>query len=76
MAIQITVKDVDEATFSELKTAAIKQKITVGNALNIAMHTWLSEQRKPKLKLTEWKTFNGGKGTEHLSEEIDDILYA
>ena len=76
MNIQITVKNVDEQTFQELKATAIKQKMTLDNALNIAMHSWLTQNRKPKLNLSQWKTFNGGKGTEHLSEQIDDILYA
>jgi len=40
------------------------------------IHSLLSKQRKPKLKLSELKTFNGGKGSEHLSEQIDDILYS
>ncbi len=72
---QITVKEVDQKTFQELKAAAIKSKLTVGAALNIAIETWLSSLRKTKGKLSELKPTDWGPGTEHTSEEIDEILY-
>lgn len=33
------------------------------------------EKRKPKLSLQNLKPIKGGKGTEKLSEEIDQIIY-
>ena len=76
MATQITVKDVDEKTFRELKAAAVKARMAVGRALTMAMHTWLTELEKPKKKLTDFEPVRGGPGTEKLSEQIDEILYA
>ena len=63
MGIQITVKDVDEKTFQELKAAAAKAKMPIGSALNMAIHSWLATIAKPKLKFTEWKPIRGPPGT-------------
>ena len=73
--VQITVKDVDENVFRELKAQAAKEGISVGKALSFAVRVWLSEMRKPMLPLSFWKTFKGGKDTRYLSEQIDDVLY-
>ncbi|HLC74946.1 MAG TPA: hypothetical protein VJH88_03760 [Candidatus Nanoarchaeia archaeon] len=73
--VQVTIKDVDEGTFRELKAEAAREGISVGKALSWAVKVWLSEMQKPRLSLLSWKTFKGGKGTQYLSEEIDDILY-
>lgn len=75
MAIQITVKDVDETTFRELKSYAIQNKVTVGRALTLAMHTFVTETQKPKRKFSSMKTFKGRPDTTHLSEQIDEVLY-
>ncbi len=74
-AKQITVKEVDEKAFQELKAAAAKNKMPVGVALSLAIETWLSTLRKTKGKLSELKPINWGEGTEHLSEQVDKILY-
>ncbi len=76
MAIQITVKDIDEKTFRELKSYAIQNKVTVGRALTLAMHTFITHTHKPKRKLSSIKPFAGGPDTTHLSEQIDEVLYA
>ena len=73
--IQISVKDVDEETFQELKAAAAKRKMKVGTALTLAMHEWVSSHRKPLLPLSSWKTIKSGKGNERISEQVDEILY-
>ena len=72
---QISVKDVDEETFQELKAEAAKRKMKVGTALTLAIHTWLTKTNKPKEKLLDFKPFKGGLGTERLSEQVDEILY-
>ncbi len=73
---QITVKEVNEKAFQELKAVAVKNKITVGTALTLAMENWTSSLRRTKQgKLSELKPRNWGSGTEHTSEEIDEILY-
>ena len=75
MGTQITVKDVDEKTFHELKAFAVQHKMTVGSALSIAVHQWLVQTKKPKVKLSSIKPFKGGKETRRLSEEVDEVLY-
>ncbi|MBS3140445.1 hypothetical protein J4479_05590 [Candidatus Woesearchaeota archaeon] len=71
---QITVRDVDSDAFKEFKAEAIKRGLTLGAALTIAIEKFNSE-KKPKLKFSDWKATSWGKGTEHLSEEVDEILY-
>jgi DNA-binding transcriptional regulator LsrR (DeoR family) len=72
---QITVKNVDEETFKELKATAIKNKMNVGSALSIAMHEWVQKMNVKREKLLDFVPFKGGKGTERLSEQVDEILY-
>jgi len=76
MGVQITVKDVDEPTFHELKAYAVKHKMTVGTALTMAMHTLMTSLKKRKGKLSDVESFVGGAGTERLSEQMDEVLYA
>jgi hypothetical protein len=73
--VQITVKDVDEKTFAELKAEAARQKMKVGRLLSFTVEMGLQELKKPKLPLASIKAFKWGKGTEHVSEEVDRILY-
>ena len=73
--IQVTIKNMDGDTFSELKAEAAKRKLSVSGALSLAIHSWLSQMRKPRMSLLDWKTIKGGKGTERLSEQVDEILY-
>ena len=73
--IQVTVKNVDEEAFSELKAEAARKKLQIGIALSLAIEKWLSESKKPKLQLTNWNTIKGGAKTRLLSEQIDSILY-
>ncbi len=76
MGIQITVKDVDEKTFHELKSYAIQNKMTVGRAMTLAMHTLVMRRHRSRGKLLQVKPFDGGPGTEHLSERVDEVLYS
>ena len=73
--VQVTIKNVDEEAFSELKAEAARKKLPVGIALSLAIEKWLSESRKLKLPLTKWKTIKGGPKTRLLSEQIDSVLY-
>ncbi|HLC86468.1 MAG TPA: hypothetical protein VJG30_04240 [Candidatus Nanoarchaeia archaeon] len=72
---QITVKEVEEKTFQELKAEAVRRKLTVGTALTLAIENWLSSLKKPKESLLKWKPTNWGPGTERLSEQVDEVLY-
>ena len=73
--IQVTIKNVDENVFSELKAEAARKKLPVGIALSLAIERWLSESKKPQLPLAKWKTIEGGDKTRLLSEQVDSILY-
>jgi hypothetical protein len=73
--IQVTIKNVDEDAFSELKAEAARKKLPVGIALSLAIEKWLSESKKPKLQLANWSTMKGGPKTRLLSEQVDSILY-
>ena len=73
--IQVTIKNVDENVFSELKAEAARKKLPVGVALSLAIEKWLSELKKPILPLTKWKMVKGGLKTRLLSEQVDSILY-
>ena len=74
MKTQITVKEVDEKTFHELKAEAARRKMNVGTALTLAIHYWLSS-KKPKKDFVDWKPTSWGAGTERLSEQIDEVIY-
>ncbi|MBI3052157.1 hypothetical protein HYY74_06935 [Candidatus Woesearchaeota archaeon] len=73
--IQVTIKNVDEDAFSELKAEAARWKMPVGAALSLAIERWLAESRKPRLKLSNWKTEKGNGKTTFYSEQVDEILY-
>ena len=72
---QITVKEVDAKAFQELKSIAVKNKMNVGTALTLAIESWTSSLKKKKKDLLDLKPTKWGLGTEHTSEEIDQIIY-
>ena len=75
METQITVKEVDEQSFRKLKAFAVQRKMKVGSALSLAIEFWLSSVKTKKDTLSELKPISWGKGTEHLSEDLDSVLY-
>ena len=72
--MQLSVRDVDEKVFREFKAAAVRNKLKLGGALNLAMMKFRQELDR-KQKFIHFKAFKGGKGTEHVSEQVDEILY-
>ncbi len=75
MGIQVTIKEVDEHAFQELKAEAARDKMTIGSALNVAIANWLWTKRKTKANLKDLKPVKWGPGTERLSEQVDEVLY-
>lgn len=75
MGTQITVRDVDSEVFREFKAEAIKHGLTMGSALTLAMEKFRAELGKKKQKFTSLKPVLWGKGTEQVSEQVDQILY-
>ena len=76
MSIQITVKEVNEQAFRKLKSFAVQRKMNVGTALSLAIESWLSNMKTKHDTLSQLRPINWGKGTEHLSEEADSVLYS
>ena len=75
METQITVRDVDQDVFREFKAEAVKHGLTMGSALTLAMEKFKAELGKKKQKFTSLKPVSWGKGTEHVSEQVDQIMY-
>lgn len=75
MGIQITVREVDSDTFREFKAEAVARGLTLGAALTLAMMKFKSELKRKRPKFTELQPVSFGPGSEHLSEQIDEILY-
>ena len=75
MGTQITVREVNPEVFREFKAEATRHGMTVGTALTLAMLQFKQELRRKKKKFTSWKPVSWGKGTEQVSEEVDEILY-
>ncbi len=71
----ISVRNVDDALFKEFKIAAARRDKNVGQAMNEAMRGWLDQQEGKTIPITRMRTFDFGKGTERLSQEIDETLY-
>ncbi|MDO8642722.1 MAG: hypothetical protein Q7R76_04000 [Candidatus Woesearchaeota archaeon] len=76
MSMQITIRDVDEKIFREFKADAVRKGMTLGTAINFAMQKFRAELTKKRPLFTQLVTpFDGGKGSEHVSEEVDSIMY-
>ncbi len=73
--VQVTIKNVDEQAFAELKAEAARKKLAVGAAVSLAIEKWISESKSPKLPLSQWRTVKTDSKSSRLSKEIDSILY-
>jgi hypothetical protein len=65
---------VDEALYAEVQIEAKRQRKVAGEVVNEALREWLKNHRTRKPSLLDIKPWSFGSGTEHLSQEIDDIL--
>lgn len=71
-----TVRNLDEATYRELKARAALDGKTVGEALNEAMRAYLAQPRPRKTRsILDWKPEDYGKANARLSQEIDEVAY-
>ncbi len=74
--MQLSVKNVEQKVFQEFKAESIREGFSVGKSLTLAMKLWLDQKnRKKKKSLLEYTPRSWGKGTEHVSEHIDEVLY-
>ncbi len=76
MGIQITVREVNQNTFREFKAEAAARGMTIGTALTLAMEKFKYDLKRKRPKFTSLvKPVNWGKGTERLSEQVDEVMY-
>ena len=72
-----TIRNLDAETYRRLKAHAALTGKSIGEAMNEAMRVYL-ERRPARARvgtLADWKPVAFPPGNEHLSEEIDRILY-
>ena len=76
--MDVTIRNLDEKAFRQLKARAALEGITIGTAVTQAIGFWLEERkdRKGNASLLDMKPEHFGKKNAHLSEEIDKCLYA
>ncbi|MBI3027058.1 hypothetical protein HYY70_03005 [Candidatus Woesearchaeota archaeon] len=79
--MNITIRDVNPRYWRELKVEAVKEGLTIGEAINIALEKWLHEYKNKEIKkraksFWDLKPFRyGGKDAGGLSTKIDEVLY-
>lgn len=79
----IGVRDVDQKTFLKFKARAVAEKKKLGEILTLLMQKYIEDMQKKAVqtnlekarKALDIKPIDFGPGSEHLSEQIDDILY-
>jgi plasmid stability protein len=71
-----TIRELDDDLYRQAKAKAALMGISIGRAMNEAMRKWISEGSEAKKgSILDLKPARFGKGSEHLSEEIDKVLY-
>ena len=79
--MNITIRDVNPRYWKELKVEAVKEGLTIGQAINLALDRWLNEYKnktnnKNIKSFWDLKPFNfGGKDAGKLSVKVDEALY-
>jgi hypothetical protein len=72
-----TVRNLDEQAYRALRARAVLEGRTVGDLMNEAIRAYLArvEIRHRKSSLRLWKPEPFPEGNEHLSSEIDALVY-
>ena len=79
--MNITIRDVNPRYWRELKVEAVKDGLTIGEAINLALERWLQEYkniRKTKSAKSFWDlkpVKHKGKNFSRLSTMVDEVLY-
>lgn len=76
--MNITIRNIDDQLYREIKAEASREGMNIGIAINSAIRLWLdrkSAQAKPMRSFLELEAIDFGPGTENLSEEHDKYLY-
>ena len=79
--MNITIRDVNSNLWRELKIETVKEGMTIGQAINLALENWIREHRK-RINGDKVKSFwdlnpvkYEGKDAGHLSMKVDEALY-
>jgi plasmid stability protein len=72
-----TIRNLDEETYRALRSRAVLQGRKVGDLINEAIRAYLEATASThgRLSLRDLKPEPFPEGNEHLSEEIDEIVY-
>jgi plasmid stability protein len=72
-----TIRNLDPKAYRALKARAVLLGKNVGDAVNEAIRAWLArpESQPKRGSLRDLRPVALPKGSERLSEEIDDIVY-
>lgn len=73
--VDTTIRNIDHSIYKKLKIKALVEGITIGEAINRAVKTWLNIEPKKHKSILEIRPEHIGKQYRHLSKEIDEILY-
>ena len=79
--MNITIRDVNPRFWRGLKIEAVREGLTIGQAVNLALERWLQEYKnkgKNKNLRSFWdlKPFKfEGKDAGHLSSKVDEVVY-
>lgn len=74
----ITVRDVNEKAFRQLRTEAVSRGLKTGVAASEAFMQWASKEKPGKRKgksLFDLKPIDWGEGSEFYSSRFDEYLY-
>ena len=72
-----TIRNLDERTYRDLKAWAVREGMTIGQAVNEAIRAYLAgpSARRGTRSLEELRSEPYPEGNERLSEEIDAVVY-
>ena len=76
--MDITIREVDDDLYRQAKSRAALMGTTVGGVVNLALEKWLEEEAQSKAKkgfCDLLKPVRFGRGTEHSSENVDELVY-
>lgn len=77
----ITVRSVNRDLWRELKVAAVKEGMTLGETINLALQKWLQERKEANIGSKRKSFWNlkpikfEGADKKKLSTLVDDTLY-
>lgn len=73
----VTLRNFDDKLYKELKAEAVRDELTIVEALAQAVSVWLTIHRhkKKKKSVFDFGPMDFGRGSEKSSVEVDEILY-